>query len=40
MAHKIPPPVFGGSKPYERWKEELSAWEIVSKVEKKTKLLL
>ena len=40
MAHKIPPPVFGGSKPYERRKEELSAWEIVSKVEKKTKLLL
>ena len=35
MAHRIPPPVFGGNKTYERWKEEISAWELVSKVDKK-----
>ena len=35
MAHRISPPVFGGSKSYDRWKEEISAWELVSKVEKK-----
>ena len=39
MAHRIPPPVFGGSKSYDRWKEEISAWELVSKVEKKDKAL-
>ena len=39
MAHKIPPPVFGGNKTYERWKEEISAWELVSKVDKKDKAL-
>ena len=26
---------FGGDKSYERWKNELLAWKIVTKVEKK-----
>ena len=39
MAQRIPPPVFGGNKAYERWKEEMSAWKIVSKVDKKDKAL-
>ena len=37
--HRIPPPVFGGNKTYKRWKEEISAWELVSKVDKKDKAL-
>ena len=39
MSNKIPPPVFGGDKTYERWKGEISAWDLVSTVEKKAKAI-
>ena len=35
MSQRIPPPVFGGEKSYERWKEEICAWQLVCKVIKK-----
>ena len=40
MAQRIvPPPVFGSDKNYERWKQEIAAWEIVCKIDKKERAL-
>ena len=35
----VNPPKFGGDKTYERWKVELDAWKLVTKVEKKSQAL-
>ena len=33
------PPKFGGGKTYERWKQEIEGWKLVTKVEKKSQAI-
>ena len=37
---RINTPAFGGEKTYERWKEEIAAWELICGVDKKKQALL